>query len=224
MRGRSAILKQKSGAALGRPALPEAQPRSTATLVYTRAVDDVRTDETLMLAWRDGEAAAFEALYARHRARLYRHVLHQCGRREAADELFQEIWMSVIRARSGYEVTAKFTTWLYRVAHSRLIDHFRADQRKRQHISDADPDELPEPPAPAHEEPERLADRAERAHRIAAAVDALPEAQREAFLLAAEGELTVEEIANATGTGYETAKSRLRYAYARLREALKDMR
>ena len=187
-------------------------------------MDDARTDETLMLAYRDGEAAAFEALYARHRARLYRYVLHQCGRREAADELFQEIWMSVIRARESYEVSAKFTTWLYRVAHNRLIDHFRGDQRRRAHLADADPDDLPEPPAPAHEQPERLADRAECARRIAGAIDALPASQREAFLMATEGELTVEEIANATGTGYETAKSRLRYAYARLRDALKDLR
>ena len=177
-----------------------------------------------MLAYQAGDAAAFEALYARHRVRLYRFLLHQCGRRDSADELFQEVWMSVIRARAGYEVSARFTTWLYRVAHSRLIDYFRADQRRRGRESDADPDDLPEPPAPAHEQPERLVDRAAAARRIAAAVDALPEAQREAFLLAAEGELTVEQIGHATGSGYETAKSRLRYAYAKLRSALEDLR
>jgi len=89
----------------------------------------LRTDETLMLAYRDGDAMAFEVLYGRHRGRLYRYLLHQCGRREQADELFQEIWMSVIRARSGYEVSAKFTTWLFRIAHNRLIDGFRARGR-----------------------------------------------------------------------------------------------
>ena len=76
-------------------------------------MDELCTDETLMLAYRDGDGAAFEVLYARHRGSLFRYLLHQCGQRELADELFQEIWMSVIRARSCYEVSAKFTTWLF---------------------------------------------------------------------------------------------------------------
>ena len=92
-------------------------------------MDDPRTDETLMLAYRDGEAAACEALYARHRGRLYRYLLHQSGKRELADEMFQVIWLSVIRARSGYEVSARFTTWFFRIAHNRLIDSFRSNGR-----------------------------------------------------------------------------------------------
>jgi RNA polymerase sigma-70 factor (ECF subfamily) len=189
-------------------------------------VDDSRTDETLMLAWRDGEEAAFEALYARHRARLFRYLLHQCRQREQADEMFQEIWMSVIRARSGYEVSAKFTTWLYRIAHNRLIDGFRARGRLAEFEVDAadaegDP---PDYPAPAGGQPERLLERAQLAGRLLAAIEALPGPQREAFLLATEGGLTVEEIGNATGAGFETAKSRLRYAYARLRGELGDLR
>ena len=176
-----------------------------------------------MLAWRDGEAAAFEALYARHRGRLFRYLLHQCGRREQADEMFQEIWMSVIRARSGYEVAAKFTTWLYRIAHNRLIDGFRARGRLAEFEVDAADAELPDHPAPANEQPERLLERAQLAGRLLAAVEALPGPQREAFLLATEGGLSVEDIGNATGAGFETAKSRLRYAYARLRSELGDL-
>ena len=178
-----------------------------------------------MLAYRDGEAAAFEALYARHRGRLFRYLLHQCGRREQADEMFQEIWMSVIRARSGYEVSAKFTTWLYRIAHNRVIDGFRARGRLAEFEGDAgDADgDPPDYPAPASTQPERLLERAQLAGRLLAAIEALPAAQREAFLLATEGGLTVEEIGNATGTGFETAKSRLRYAYSRLRTELGNL-
>jgi RNA polymerase sigma factor (sigma-70 family) len=186
-------------------------------------VEDSRTDETLMLAWRDGEEAAFEALYARHRARLFRYLLHQCGRREQADEMFQEIWMSVIRARCGYEVSAKFTTWLYRIAHNRVIDGFRARGRLAEFEVDAGEDDVPDHPAPVSEQPECLLERAQLAGRVLAAVEALPAPQREAFLLAVEGGLTVEEIGNATGTGFETAKSRLRYAYSRLRAELGDL-
>ena len=192
---------------------------------------DLRTDETLMLAYRDGEAAAFDVLYARHRAPLFRYVVHQCGRREAADELFQEIWMSVIRARAGYEVTAKFTTWLYRIAHNRLVDHFRASGRLESLLAAPPDDEDDQPTDPyariageANEQPEHRVERRELADRLVAAVDALPAAQREAFLMAAEGGMTTEEIARATDCGFETAKSRLRYAYGRLRQLLGDLR
>ncbi len=180
-----------------------------------------------MLAYRDGEAAAFEALYARHRGRLFRYLLHQCGRREEADEMFQEIWMSVIRARGGYEVSAKFTTWLYRIAHNRLIDGFRARGRLAEfEVETADflgEGDSPDFPAPDSARPEHALERAQLAGRLIAAIEALPAPQREAFLMATEGGLTVEEIGNATGTGFETAKSRLRYAHARLRAALGDL-
>lgn len=189
-------------------------------------MEESRTDETLMLAYRDGDAAAFEVLYARHRGRLFRYLLHQCARREQADEMFQEVWMSVIRARSGYEVSAKFTTWLFRIAHNRLIDGYRARGRLAEFEADATDSEgdPPDHPAPISGQPEQLYERALVAGNMVAAIEALPAPQREAFLLAAEGGLTVEEIGNTTGTGYETAKSRLRYAYARLRSELRDLR
>ena len=186
--------------------------------------NDPRTDETLMLHWREGDLTAFEALYARHRPPLFRYLLHQCGKRELADELFQEIWMSVIRASGGYEVTAKFSTWLFRIAHNRLIDHYRASGRLADYETDAGENGPPDQPAPGSAQPERLAERAEVAQRIVAAVEALPPAQRESFLLATEGGLSVAEIAAATGTVFETAKSRLRYAYSRLRAGLGDLR
>ena len=132
--------------------------------------------------------------------------------------------MSVIRARSGYEVSAKFTTWLYRIAHNRLIDGFRARGRLAEFEVDVGDGEPPDCPAPASAQPERLLERVQLAGRLLAAIEALPAPQREAFLLAVEGGLTVEEIGSATGTGFETAKSRLRYAYSRLRNELGDLR
>ncbi len=65
-------------------------------------MSDVRTDEGLMLNYRDGDAGAFDVLYARHRGPVYRYLLHQTGKRELADELFQDVWMRVIQSRSGY--------------------------------------------------------------------------------------------------------------------------
>ena len=83
------------------------------------------SDEELMLGYRDGDAAAFDVLYARHKGGVYRYLHRQCRDAAAAEELFQDVWMNLIRARAGYTVQAKFTTYLYRLAHNRLIDHYR---------------------------------------------------------------------------------------------------
>jgi RNA polymerase sigma-70 factor (ECF subfamily) len=111
------------------------------------------TDEELMLLYRDGDAGAFDALYARHKGGLYRYLLRQCRDAAAAEELFQDVWMNLIRARAGYTVQAKFTTYLYRLAHNRLIDHYRKnshvamvsfDEEDREAITDP-PDERERP-------------------------------------------------------------------------------
>src|SRR5262245_14013074 len=83
------------------------------------------SDETLMLCYRDGDAGAFDVLYARHKGGLYRYLLRQCRNPGVTEELFQDVWMNLIRARAAYTVQAKFTTYLYRLAHNRLIDHYR---------------------------------------------------------------------------------------------------
>ena len=84
------------------------------------------TDEALMLAYGSGDAGAFERLYARHKGPLYRYVLRSVKARGEAEELFQDIWMKVIEARARYQPKAKFTTWLYTVAHNRMVDHWRS--------------------------------------------------------------------------------------------------
>src|SRR5438034_9804882 len=82
-------------------------------------------DEQPMRAYRDGNAAAFDTLYLRRRGRLFRFVLRSVKSRAAAEELFQESWMRVIEARERYAPQARFTTWLYTIAHHRMVDHWR---------------------------------------------------------------------------------------------------
>ena len=180
------------------------------------------TDEALMLAYAGGDAAAFERLYARHKGPVFRYVLRSVKARGEAEELFQDIWMKVVQARSRYAATAKFTTWLYTVAHNRLVDHWRAKGLTIVASTDDEESNVPELAAAPSAEPHRLSEARETLERLAAAVQALPLAQREAFLLHHEGELTVAEIAAATGTNEEAAKSRLRYAMTKLREAIGD--
>lgn len=188
------------------------------------STDDLRPDEALMLAYRAGDAAAFEVLYGRWRGRLYRYLAHQ-----AADELFQDVWLRVVNARTGYEATAKFSTWLFRIAHNRLVDHHRARGRSIMELSggmmdDPEDDPVNDLPAPDQDSPPAMLERREAARRILDCLAALPPPQREAFLMAEEGGMSLEEIAGASGVGRETAKSRLRYALDRLRRCLHALR
>jgi len=181
------------------------------------------TDEELMLLYRDGDAGAFDALYARHRGGVYRYLLRQSRDAATAEELVQDVWMNLIRARAGYTVQAKFTTYLYRLAHNRLIDHYRRNGHVAMvSFDDEDREEIAE----LQDERERPADDAldarRQAGRLLELIAALPGAQREAFLMQQEGGMSVEEIAQATGVNRETAKSRLRYAMARLRQGLRE--
>jgi RNA polymerase sigma-70 factor (ECF subfamily) len=172
-------------------------------------------DEELMLAYGGGDAGAFEILYARHRTRLFRFVLRSIPERAVAEELYQEVWMRVIEARASYTPTARFSTWLYTIAHNRMVDHWRRAGAPPVALDEHD---LPDGAA----DPARHAEGRETLARFAAALERLPPAQREVFLLHEEAGLTVVEIAAATGSNEEAAKSRLRYAMAKLRAAIED--
>jgi RNA polymerase sigma-70 factor (ECF subfamily) len=192
-----------------------------------RAPDD--TDEALMQAYGAGQASAFDLLYARHKGGVYRYLLRHCRDPGVADELFQDVWMNAIRVRASYVPTAKFTTWLYTLAHNRVVDHWRATGRVRLVSVDDDADgeardAVDDLPGDAHREPHARAEARELGTHLLAALGELPPEQRDAFLLQYEGGLSLAEIAELTGVGMETAKSRLRYALAKLRSTLGPLR
>jgi RNA polymerase sigma factor (sigma-70 family) len=188
--------------------------------------DSIGEDETLMLAYASGDAGSFERLYARHKGPTYRYLLRHTSNRATADELHQDVWMRVVRARERYRAEARFTTWLYTLARHRLIDHYRAKNDAAAISLDDDscdvpPDELIVDPATAVDPLARVID-AESGERLIAALAEVPAAQRDAFLLHVEAGLSLGEIAALSGVPAETVKSRLRYAYKRLRTALED--
>ncbi|MFT3756680.1 MAG: RNA polymerase sigma factor [Pseudoxanthomonas sp.] len=177
------------------------------------------TDEALMSAWVAGDALAFEQLYARHRGRLYRFLLRQLRNPALADELFQDVWQKVIAARSGWQPQAAFGAWLFRIAHNRLGDHWRAQKHRPAAPDDAD--ERLARIADA-DTPERQLSEFEQRRRLQLALAELPDEQREVLLLRLEQGLTLEEIGEITGAGRETVKSRLRYAMDKLRARLNE--
>lgn len=190
--------------------------------------EDSRTDEQLMLAYGAGSAEAFEVLYGRWRRQIYRFLIRQCDGAGTADELYQDVWLRVVNARRQYTVAAKFSTWLFRIARNRLIDHWRSESRKPvaelREADDCETDPVDNVAAPDELQPEKIMERKDRVRLVVGAVESLPDAQREAFLLHEEGGLTIDEIAMLTGVGNETAKSRLRYAMTRLRARLTECR
>lgn len=175
------------------------------------------SDEDLMRAYAAGDAGAFETLYGRHRLKLYRYLLRRLRDNALADELFQDVWQRVISARAHWQPEATFKTWLYRIAHNRLADHWRALQHRPPAPEDSDlRTERVEDP----DTPERRLSEFEERRRLRMALDELPEEQREVVVLRLEQELTLEEIGEITGVGRETVKSRLRYAMDKLRQRL----
>jgi len=178
-------------------------------------------DEALMLRYRDGDASAFDLLYERHRAGLYRFILRQCSNRGEVDEIFQDVWMNLINARTRYQPSAKFRTFLFQIARNRVIDIAR--RAPGAHLLSIDEEQAcgatlaEQLPASAALEPQAIAERRTVSRELKDAIAALPFVQREALLLHEDGGLSLDEIAVLTGAGRETVKSRLRYALGRLR-------
>ena len=191
--------------------------------------DSLDDDARLMLRYRDGDVTAFCALYARYKGPLYRYLLRHVRNAGAAADLFQEVWSRLVAMRARYEPRAKFATFLFHVAHNCAIDFFRRDPNLRGVTAThgLEPSEfgtaLREPEVPEYQRPDKVAEFLEQQSALLAAVAALPQEQREAFLLREETGLTVEEIARVTDVPVETAKSRLRYAIRKLKKSLSPM-
>jgi RNA polymerase sigma-70 factor (ECF subfamily) len=173
------------------------------------------SSEALMLDYAKGNAAAFSKLYTLHKGPLFRFLLRQGLQNGQADEIFQEIWLKVIKARESYQSSARFQTWLYSIARNHLIDEFR---KKGIAVVTEYKESLTED---IHTKTvEDSLDYASKKQRLLTKVKALPFEQREAFLLKHEAGMNNEDIAIVTGTNTETAKSRVRYATNQLKKQL----
>jgi RNA polymerase sigma-70 factor (ECF subfamily) len=187
------------------------------------ALSDAAGDEALLAAYGAGDARAFAELYERHERPVYRYFLRQGATPAQADDLAQDTWLAIVRHAANFEPRARFTTWLYTIARSKLVDHWRGREDAVSLDAAAnDPDGDPpfEIDAGDAQRPDVQAMSREQARAFVDAVGQLPPAQRDAFLLQAEGGLSLEEIATVTNAGHETVKSRLRYAMAKLRTAM----
>ncbi len=176
---------------------------------------DNPSDESLMQRYRLGETAAFDALYQRYRGPLYRYITRQCSDAGIVDELYQDVWLRVISAREQWKKELTFRPWIYRIAHNRVVDHWRS---LRPVAPLEKPDEVISLEVSAW--PDAWVMIRQCVERLYQLLGGLSEPQRSAFLLKEEGGLSLEQIAEVMDTGRETIKSRLRYALKRLRQGL----
>jgi RNA polymerase sigma-70 factor (ECF subfamily) len=186
-------------------------------------------DETLMRAFKAGDARAFEQLVRRHRAGVFNFLLRLSGQRQRAEDLLQETWIKVIRNAAGWEPKAKFTTWLYTIARNLCMDALRKEGYRKAESLDAssgagdDERTLGERLPSGGAAPDREAHNAAMRPLIERALAALPAEQREVFVLREYCGTPFKEIAEVTGTPENTVKSRMRYALESLRRSLSEM-
>jgi len=177
-----------------------------------------KTDEQLLSAYADGEQKAFEILYRRHCDALYRFLLRQCNQQtELCDEVFQDVWMNIVRKRHQFRGEARFSNYLYQVARNKVIDHARLAISHHASQHDTDSDSLQ---ANSNQQPESQSQLAICIELLQQMILQLPAEQREVFVLKQETEHNLEELADILQTSFETIKSRLRYAMNKLREWL----
>lgn len=178
--------------------------------------NSVEPDEVLMQRYQRGSEHAFRILYERHRSPLLRFVKRLAPDGGEDEEIAQETWMAVIKGRERFLPEARFVTYLYSIARRRTVDRWR----RRGRLPEFHDEGLDSLLGPTQHEPDHQLNNTALGVDLLEAIATLPLPQREAFLLRAEGGLSIDEIAAVTGANRETAKSRLRFAMSRLRKAM----
>ncbi len=176
------------------------------------------SDEELLSLYCKGNSTAFDSLYNRHRDSLYRFILRQNNNiTSVAEEVFQEVWINVINNKKQFRNESKFSTWLYKIARNKLIDHSRKATSRKDKFHDSIDTEAVKSDSP---EPDKKTQLEICIELLQSFVLQLPTEQKEAFVLKHDTNKSIDDLASITNTTHETFKSRLRYAMKKLRDWL----
>lgn len=178
------------------------------------------SDEQLMLDYQAGDMNAFETLYRKHKGPLYRYFVRQLHQQQLAEDLYQDTWGKVITAAAQYQVTAKFTTWLYKIAHNLLIDHVRAVKPLDKVAPLGEDETMDSLEADSQASPESQLQQQQQVDMMKQCIAKLPPVQKEAFLLNIEMGMTAAAISDIANVTLEATKSRIRYAYQSIKQCI----
>jgi len=180
------------------------------------------TDDELAAAFRAGDAEALGLLMERHKAAVYGYLLRLTARQDAAEDIFQEVFLKLVRNPAAYGQREKFRSWLFTVARNAAMDYFRRQGARGEVPLDGQGD-LPGPvdhaasPEPG---PEAAAGNKELGEKIEAALGRLSREQREVFYLRHYSGLSFKDIAEMSGLPIGTVLARMSRAAAQLRKEL----
>jgi RNA polymerase sigma-70 factor, ECF subfamily len=186
------------------------------------AVAALEPDAQLMLRVKEGDAASFALLLERHRSPVIHFLYRMVQNQAVAEELAQEAFLRVYRARASYEPTAKFTTWLFRIATHLALNSLRDGRFQRLHESLDEGGEQAASREVADRRPtieQTLLDRA-KLEEVRRAIAALPDKQRAAVLMHKYQEMEYSQIARVLNCSESALKSLLFRAYETLRARL----
>ncbi len=191
---------------------------------------ETQSDEQLLELYIGGELTAMEVLLERHEKPLFNFVLRQIGDRARAEDLLQETFLRLVEHAGTFEGHARLRTWLFRIARNQCIDEGRKRVHRRHpsldaaQSSDGEGATLYDRIGAKGPSAERSTVAKEVGVAMSLAIEALPEDQREVFLLRQSKQLSFKEIGEITGVSENTVKSRMRYALERLQSALAEYR
>lgn len=187
---------------------------------------DGKTDEELVTMFQSGNAMAFEKLFDKYKAPIYIFLMRQCGNKDVASDLTQDVFTKLIRKANTFKHESKFSTWIYTIARNTAMDH----ARKSKHRKHSSLDTSPTSDGPALIEkigdhgptPERRSNAKELQNALAQAIENLPEDQKEVFILREYHGMPFGDISTVVNAKVGTVKSRMRYALEFLRRELQQ--
>jgi len=202
-------------------------PRPTGSLPPTMAGPEGYTDAEVMLRVKAGDQSAFDYLVQKYRRPLVSFMYRMARNTTAAEDLAQEVFLRVYRSRQTYEASAKFTTWLYRIATNLAVNHARDTRHERPEVTVSldEPDEETGTTmdlADGKISAEEALVRRERMLAIRGKVEALPERQKLAVIMHKYQQMDYKQIAEVLKLSESATESLLFRAYETLREQLRE--
>ena len=181
-------------------------------------------DQELVQAYIKGDQSAIEILINRHRSKVYTYILLTIKNQPLAEDLFQETFIKVIQSlRAGkYRDNGRFLSWVIRIAHNLIIDHFRKEKQMNSVSNDDSEVDLFNSKKLSDSNIEELIVNSQIRAEVRTLINELPDDQREVVLLRHYGELSFKEIAEQTDVSINTALGRMRYALINLRKLIKE--